>query len=65
MLAVLSATRILTGRMRALAIFTLATVIALGVFSSWFLAVPIVAGAASVALRHAVRPRPESSLRMT
>ena len=43
LLAVLSATRILTGRLRTLAWFTLATVIGLAVFSTWFLAVPIVA----------------------
>ena len=59
LLAVLSATRILTGRLRTLAWFTLATVIGLAVFSTWFLAVPIVAAGLTVALRQ------ESSLRMT
>ncbi len=64
-LAVLSAVRILTGRMRAVAIVTLATVIALGVFSSWFLTVPVVAAVLTLALRQSLRPRRESSLRMT
>ena len=59
LLAVLSATRILTGRLRSLAWFTLATVVGLAVFSSWFLAVPIAAAALTVGLRR------ESSLRMT
>jgi len=65
LLAVLSAARILTGRLRAVALFTLATVVGLAVFSSWFLAVPIVAAVLSVALRQSLRSRQESSLRMT
>ena len=65
LLAVLSAARILTGRIRAVALFTLATVVGLAVFSSWFLPVPIVAAAGSVALRQSLRARQTSSLRMT
>jgi amino acid efflux transporter len=65
LLAVLSAARILTGRIRAVALFTLATVVGLAIFSSWFLAVPIVAAAGSVGLRQSLRARQESSLRMT
>ena len=61
----LSAARILTGRLRTVAWFTLATVVGLAVFSSWFLAVPIVAAVLSVVLRQSLRPRQESSLRMT
>jgi amino acid efflux transporter len=49
-LAVYSATRILDGRLRALAWLTLAMVLVLAVFSTWFLAVPAVAAAISVAL---------------
>ncbi len=52
LLAVLSAARILTGRLRAVAWFTLATVVGLAVFSSWFLAVPIVAAALTLGLRN-------------
>jgi amino acid efflux transporter len=57
-LAVLSAIRILDGRVRAVAIFAFVTVLGLAVFSSWFLAVPIVAAAASLALRRLVN-RPQ------
>jgi len=49
-LAVYSATRILDGRLRALAWVTLAMVLVLAVFSTSFLAVPAVAAAISVAL---------------
>jgi len=65
LLAVLSAARILTGRLRAVALFTLATVVGLAVFSSWFLAVPIVAAVLTLGLRESLRSRQESSLRMT
>jgi amino acid efflux transporter len=65
LLAVLSAARILTGRLRAVALFTLATVAGLAVFSSWFLAVPIVAAVLTLGLRESLRSRQESSLRMT
>ena len=44
-LAVYSATRILDGRLRALAWVTLAMVLVLAVFSTWYLAVPVVAAA--------------------
>jgi amino acid efflux transporter len=64
-LAVLSAARILTGRIRIVALFTLATVVGLAVFSAWFLAVPLVAAALSVGLRQSLRARQTSSLRMT
>jgi amino acid efflux transporter len=49
-LAVYSATRILDGRLRSLAWVTLGMVLVLAVFSTWFLAVPAVAAAISVAL---------------
>ena len=49
-LAVYSATRILDGRLRALAWVTLAMVLVLAVFSTWFLAVPAVAALISVGL---------------
>jgi amino acid efflux transporter len=57
-LAVLSAVRILDGRARAIAILALAPVLGLAVFSSWFLAVPIVSAALSLALRRLVN-RPQ------
>jgi amino acid efflux transporter len=50
-LAVYSATRILDGRLRAVAWVTLGLVLALAVFSAWFLAVPAVAAAISLVLR--------------
>jgi amino acid efflux transporter len=65
LLAVLSAARILTGRLRAVALVTLATVVGLAVFSSWFLTVPIVAAVLTLGLRESLRSRQESSLRMT
>jgi amino acid efflux transporter len=49
-LAIYSATRILDGRLRALAWATLALVLVLGVFSTWYLAVPVIAAAVSVFL---------------
>ena len=49
-LAVYSATRILDGRLRALAWVTLGMVLVLAVFSTWYLAVPVVAAAISVGL---------------
>lgn len=54
-LAVLSATRILAGRARAAAICSLALVLALAVFSAGYLAVPMVAATASVAVSRRVR----------
>jgi amino acid efflux transporter len=65
LLAVLSAARILTGRLRAVALVTVATVVGLAVFSSWFLTVPIVAAVLTLGLRESLRSRQESSLRMT
>jgi amino acid efflux transporter len=55
--ALLSATRILTGALRILAIVTLVLVLVVTAFSSWFLAVPLVAGAAALALRSALVKR--------
>ena len=54
-LALLSAVRILTGRTRVLAALTFALIVVLGVFSGWFLAVPLAAGAAALIVRRAVR----------
>ena len=53
--ALLSATRILTGAVRAGAAISFVLVVALGCFSAWFLAVPVVAGTAALALRYALR----------
>ena len=50
MLAVYSATRILDGRLRTLAWVTLAMVLVLAVFSTWYLAVPVIAALISVLL---------------
>jgi hypothetical protein len=50
-LALLSAVRILDGRVRVAAGATLALVLVLAVFSSWFLAVPVAAGIVALALR--------------
>jgi amino acid efflux transporter len=55
--ALLSATRILTGTLRVLAIVTLLLVLVVTAFSSWFLAVPLVAGAVALALRSALMAR--------
>jgi amino acid efflux transporter len=49
--ALLSAARILSGAVRAAAAVTFALVLALAAFSSWFLAVPVAAALASLALR--------------
>jgi amino acid efflux transporter len=62
-LSLLSATRILTGRTRLAAAVSLALVILLAAFSTWFLVVPILAGAGALAFRSATRrpgrrPRP-------
>jgi amino acid efflux transporter len=56
-LALLSAVRILEGRLRGLAALTLALVVVLAAFSGWFLAVPAAAAAAALALRRVVRLR--------
>src|SRR5439155_6588856 len=44
-LAIFSALRILTGRIRSVAGLALATVLVLAVFSTWFLVIPVVAAA--------------------
>jgi amino acid efflux transporter len=56
-LALLSAVRILDGRIRALAAVTLALVVVLAGFSGWFLAVPVAAAAAALVLRRVLRLR--------
>jgi amino acid efflux transporter len=53
-LAIFSALRILTGRIRAVAGIALATVLVLAVFSTWFLVIPVVAAAASLAMRRSL-----------
>jgi amino acid efflux transporter len=53
-LALLSAARILDGAVRTAAALTLALVLVLAGFSSFFLAVPVVAGAAALVLRSAL-----------
>ena len=55
LLALGSAFRILTGRARAVAAVAVVTVIVLGVFSSWFLLVPLAAAAVSLVLRSSLR----------
>ena len=61
-LAILSALRILTGRIRAVAGLALATVLVLAVFATWFLVIPVAAAAASLAMRRSLEM---SSLRTT
>jgi amino acid efflux transporter len=51
LLALGSAFRILTGRIRVVAAIAVATIALLGVFSSWFLLVPAVAAAVSLVLQ--------------
>ena len=55
-LAVYSATRILDGRLRTVAWITLTLVVALAVFSTWYLAIPVVAASISVALHRYHHP---------
>jgi amino acid efflux transporter len=62
-LALVSALRILAGRVRAVAAVALASVLVLAVFSSWFLLFPVLAAAASLAVRRSVVQM--SSLRTT
>ena len=57
LLAIFSALRILTGRIRAVAGLALATVLVLAVFSTWFLVIPVVAAAASLAMRRSLTRR--------
>jgi amino acid efflux transporter len=54
-LALLSAVRILDGRIRVAAAVTLALVLVVAAFSAWFLAVPVAAGAGALALRAGLR----------
>jgi amino acid efflux transporter len=56
-LALLSATRILEGRLRAVAGVTLALIAVLAAFSGWFLAVPAGAAVAALVLRSVLRLR--------
>jgi amino acid efflux transporter len=53
-LAIFSALRILTGRIRAAAALALASVLVLAVFSTWFLVIPVVTAAGSLALRRSL-----------
>jgi preprotein translocase subunit SecF len=62
-LALVSAARILDGRVRAAAVVALGATLVLGVFSSWYLAVPVAAAVASLALRRLVRPAEPASAR--
>jgi amino acid efflux transporter len=62
-LAIVSAIRILDGRVRLAAVFALAAVLALAVFSAAFLVVPATAALGAVALRRALRPRVGSPVR--
>jgi len=57
-LALLSALRILEGRSRIAAGIALVASVVLAAFSAQFLAVPVVAAGASLALRRKLRPRP-------
>jgi amino acid efflux transporter len=54
-LAILSAVRILDGRVRVAAVSALALVVMLAVFSAAYLVVPAVAGATSLLLRRGAR----------
>jgi amino acid efflux transporter len=56
-LALASAARILDGRVRGLAVVTLALTVAVAVFSAWYLLVPLVAGGGAVLLRRTLVPR--------
>ena len=62
MLALLSAVRILEGATRVMAAFTFALIVVLAGFSSWYLAVPIVAAAAALGVRRAVGGQRNSSM---
>jgi len=53
-LALLSAIRILSGSLRVMATLTFALIVGLGVFSGWFLLLPLAAGVAALALRRAL-----------
>lgn len=62
-LALASAARILDGPVRAAAIVSLVAMCVLGMFSAWFLVVPLVAALLSFALRRQLRPRSARRLR--
>jgi amino acid efflux transporter len=55
LLALTSAYRILGGRVRTVAAVAVATVVALGVFSTWYLFVPVAAAVVSLALKSSLR----------
>ncbi len=54
-LALVSAVRILEGRVRAAALIALGATLVLGIFSAWYLAVPVAAAVGSLLLRRLVR----------
>jgi amino acid efflux transporter len=61
-LALVSAARILEGGVRAAALVSLLMTCALGIFSDWFLVVPLVVAGLALALRRRLRPRSASRL---
>jgi amino acid efflux transporter len=61
-LALVSAARILEGRVRMAAVVSLLVTCALGIFSAWFLVVPLVVAGLALALRRRLRPRSASRL---
>jgi hypothetical protein len=54
-LVLASAARILVGKLRVLALITLALTIVIAVFSSWYLLVPVAGGSIALAVRRALR----------
>ena len=61
-LALVSAARILEGGVRAAAVVSLLLTCALGIFSAWFLLVPLVVAGLALALRRRLRSRSASRL---
>jgi amino acid efflux transporter len=63
-LALASAVRILDGRVRVLALVSLALTVVVAAFSGWYLLLPVAAGAAAVTLRRrlAARARPVAAV---
>ena len=61
-LALVSAARILEGGVRAAAVVSLLSTCALGIFSAWFLLVPLVVAGLALALRRRLRSRSASRL---
>ena len=61
-LALVSAVRILEGGVRAAAVVSLLSTCALGIFSAWFLLVPLVVAGLALALRRRLRSRSASRL---